>query len=64
MCVLHQPIKVSLTKFLQKNFKGLLTLLQLSVLFMVDELTSDIIEIIVSYWLDPQKVIDIWLLAQ
>ncbi|KAK1135730.1 hypothetical protein K0M31_000310 [Melipona bicolor] len=64
MCVLYQPIKVSLTKFLQKNFKGLLALLQLSVLFMVDELISDIIEIIVSYWLDPQKVIDIWLLAQ
>lgn len=31
---------------------------------MVDELTSDIIEIIVLFWLDPQKVIDTWLLAQ
>lgn len=53
-----------MTKFFQNNFIELLNLLQLSVLFIVDELINDIIEIIVLCWLLPDKVIDIWLLAQ
>ncbi|OAD53490.1 hypothetical protein WN48_09830 [Eufriesea mexicana] len=57
-------IKVSMTKFMQDNFIELLNLLQLSILFVVDELTNDIIDIIVLCWLLPEKVIDIWLLAQ
>ncbi|XP_006618264.1 uncharacterized protein LOC102681085 isoform X1 [Apis dorsata] len=62
--IYYHSIKVSMTKFLQNNFIELLNLLQLSVLFIVDELINDIIEIIVLCWLLPEKVIDIWLLAQ
>lgn len=51
-------------KFLEKNFAELLNLLQLSVLFMVDELTHDIVEVIVYCWLLPDAVVDVWLLAQ
>lgn len=39
-------------------------MLQLSALFIVDELTNDIVNIIALQWLSPQKVIDIWLLAK
>lgn len=47
-----------------RHFTGLLDLLQLSALFIVDELTNDIVNIIALQWLSPQKVIDIWLLAK
>lgn len=47
-----------------KHFTGLLNLLQLSALFIVDELTNDIVNIIALQWLSPQKVINIWLLAK
>ncbi|XP_076237312.1 uncharacterized protein LOC143181020 [Calliopsis andreniformis] len=57
-------IKTSLTEYLKDNFTELLNLLQLSVLFMVDKLTNDIIDIIVLSWLLPDKLIDMWLLAQ
>ncbi|XP_015433958.1 PREDICTED: uncharacterized protein LOC107189805 [Dufourea novaeangliae] len=57
-------VKVSMTKFVEDNFTELLNLIQLSVLFMVDELTNDIVDIIVLCWLMPDKVIDVWLLAQ
>ncbi|XP_043252862.1 uncharacterized protein LOC122397643 [Colletes gigas] len=57
-------LKASMTKFVNKNFTELLSLLQLSVLFVVDELTNDAIDIIVINWLLPEKLIDIWLLAQ
>ncbi|XP_050583093.1 uncharacterized protein LOC126918757 [Bombus affinis] len=61
----YQPIKISLIKFMQdKHFTGLLNLLQLSALFIVDELTNDIVNIIALQWLSPQKVINIWLLAK
>lgn len=61
----YQSIKMSLIKFMQdKHFTGLLNLLQLSALFIVDELTNDIVNIIALQWLSPQKVIDIWLLAK
>ncbi|XP_060818137.1 uncharacterized protein LOC132908276 [Bombus pascuorum] len=61
----YQSIKVCLLKFMQnKHFTDLLNLLQLSALFIVDELTSDIVNIIVLQWLSPQKVIEIWLLAR
>ncbi|XP_068971667.1 uncharacterized protein [Bombus flavifrons] len=61
----YQPIKISMIKFMQdKHFTGLLNLLQLSALFIVDELTNDIVNIIALQWLSPQKVIDIWLLAK
>lgn len=49
---------------MQVNFIELLNLLKLSVLFAVDELTNDIIDIIVLRWLLPEKIIYIWLLAQ
>ncbi|XP_031832366.1 uncharacterized protein LOC116426879 isoform X1 [Nomia melanderi] len=57
-------IKSSMTKFVKDNFEDLLNLLELSVLFIVDELISDIEDIIILFWLEPEKVIDIWLLAQ
>lgn len=61
----YQPISLSLIKFMQdRHFTGLLDLLQLSALFIVDELTNDIVNIIALQWLSPQKVIDIWLLAK
>ncbi|XP_054000313.1 uncharacterized protein LOC128887879 isoform X1 [Hylaeus anthracinus] len=62
--VLCHPLKVSMSKFVKENFIELLNLLQLSVLFMVDELTNEAIDIITINWLLPDKVIDIWLLAQ
>ena len=57
-------IKDSMTKFVKDNFLELLNLLQLSVLFMVDELTNDAIDIVALRWLLPEKVIDVWLVAQ
>lgn len=56
-------LKVSMTKFANGDFAGLLNLLELSVLYAADELTSDIVDVIVLHWLSPEKVIDIWLLA-
>ncbi|XP_078048523.1 uncharacterized protein LOC144475940 isoform X2 [Augochlora pura] len=53
-----------MAKFMGKYYKDLLHLLQLSVLFMVDELIDDIIDIIVLFWLKPENVIDIWLLTK
>lgn len=53
-----------MTQFVSNDFKELLNLLQLSVLYMVEELTDDIIHIIVLFWLMPEKIIDIWLLAE
>ncbi|XP_076281066.1 uncharacterized protein LOC143209381 isoform X2 [Lasioglossum baleicum] len=55
-----QKIKQSMTKFMQNNYVHLMNLLKLSVLFMVDELTSDITDIIVLFWLKPHIVIRIW----
>ncbi|XP_033334156.2 uncharacterized protein LOC117224998 [Megalopta genalis] len=57
-------IKQSMTKFMGDNFTDLIYLLQLSVLFTVDELKNDIIDIIILFWLVPEKVVDIWLLTQ
>ncbi|CAK9819909.1 hypothetical protein ANTPLA_LOCUS10422 [Anthophora plagiata] len=57
-------IKSSMTKFMKDNFVELINLLQLSTLFVVEELTNDVVEIIVLCWLLPERVIDIWLLSQ
>ncbi|XP_035739088.1 uncharacterized protein LOC118449050 isoform X1 [Vespa mandarinia] len=57
-------IKSSMVKYKTDNFIDLLNLLQLAVLFMTDDLISDITDIIILYWLNPEKVIDVWLLAQ
>ncbi|XP_076640899.1 uncharacterized protein LOC143352364 isoform X2 [Halictus rubicundus] len=57
-------IKQSMTKFMKDNFEYLIDLLKLSVLFMVDELTNDIVDIIVLFWLKPEIVIRIWQVAQ
>lgn len=56
-------IKQSMTKFMQKKYTHLMKLLKLSVLFMVDELTNDIIDIIILFWLKPHIVIRIWVIA-
>ncbi|KOC59323.1 hypothetical protein WH47_11509 [Habropoda laboriosa] len=56
--------KGSMIQFLKNNFVELLNLLQLSTLFVVGELTNEIVEIIVLHWLSPEKVIDIWVLSQ
>ncbi|KAH0950089.1 hypothetical protein HN011_007208 [Eciton burchellii] len=47
-----------------KNIDYILTLLELSVLFLVDELTDAVIEQIEKRYLLPNYLIDIWLLAQ
>ncbi|RLU16282.1 hypothetical protein DMN91_012042 [Ooceraea biroi] len=47
-----------------KKIDYVLTLLELSVLFAVDELTDNIIEEIEEHYLLPDCVIDIWLFAQ
>nr|XP_012136463.1 PREDICTED: uncharacterized protein LOC100881378 isoform X1 [Megachile rotundata] len=60
----YSPVKVSMIKFIKNNFTELLSLLQLSLLFMADDLTNDVTDIIISHWLLPEKIIDIWLLAQ
>nr|XP_034188910.1 uncharacterized protein LOC117608226 isoform X3 [Osmia lignaria] len=60
----YNSIKVSLIKFIKHNFIELLNLLQLSVLFAADELSDDVTDVIISHWLLPEKIIDIWLLAQ
>ncbi|CAL7937239.1 unnamed protein product [Xylocopa violacea] len=57
-------IKTSLAKFMRDNFVELLNILELSVLFMVDELTNDATDILVLRWLLPERIIDVWLLAQ
>ncbi|KAF7393986.1 hypothetical protein HZH68_010805 [Vespula germanica] len=57
-------IKSSMVKYKTDNFIDLLNLLQLAVLFMADDLISDITDTIILYWLNPEKVIDVWLLAQ
>ncbi|XP_076759991.1 uncharacterized protein LOC143428761 isoform X1 [Xylocopa sonorina] len=62
--VLCHSIKSSLTKFTRDHFLELLNILELSVLFMVDELTHDAMDILVLRWLLPERIIDIWLLAQ
>lgn len=62
--VQYSPVKVSMIKFIKDNFTELLSLLQLSLLFMTEELTNDVTDIIISHWLLPEKIIDIWLLAQ
>ncbi|XP_076176893.1 uncharacterized protein LOC143151527 isoform X2 [Ptiloglossa arizonensis] len=57
-------LKSCMRKFVKENLMELLNLLQLSVLFTVDELTSDILDVIDINWLLPEKVIDVWLIAQ
>ncbi|KAL2714309.1 uncharacterized protein V1478_016866 [Vespula squamosa] len=57
-------LKCSMVKYRTDYFTDLLNLLQLAVLFMADDLINDITDIIISYWLYPEKVIDVWLLAQ
>lgn len=60
-----RPIKQSMLKFLNDNLlSDLLNLLQLSILFIVESLTEEVTDIIVLQWLLPEKIIDIWLLAQ
>lgn len=53
-----------MVKYKTDNFIELLNLLQLAVLFMADDLINDITDTIIIYWLNPEKVIDVWLLAQ
>ena len=60
----YNSIKVSLIKFIKHDFIELLNLLQLSILFAADELSDDVTDVIISHWLLPEKIIDIWLLAQ
>ncbi|XP_043493130.1 uncharacterized protein LOC122518326 isoform X2 [Polistes fuscatus] len=57
-------VKSSMLKYKTENIKDLLNLLELAVLFMVDNLIDDITDIIVLYWLKSNDVIDIWLLAK
>ncbi|KAI4498911.1 hypothetical protein M0802_006086 [Mischocyttarus mexicanus] len=57
-------VKSSMVKYKMGNIEDLLNLLELSVLFMVDDLVDDITNIIVLYWLKPDEIIDIWLLAK
>ncbi|KAK2588752.1 hypothetical protein KPH14_001636 [Odynerus spinipes] len=57
-------IKSSMIKYEKDNFADLLNLLQLSTLFMVDDLINDITDIIVLNWLHPEQIIDVWLLTQ
>lgn len=46
------------------NSKYLMRLLQLSVLFVADNLTKNLTSLIEAYWLSPHCIIDIWLLAE
>ncbi|XP_014607627.1 PREDICTED: uncharacterized protein LOC106788675 isoform X2 [Polistes canadensis] len=57
-------VKSSMLKYKTENIKDLLNLLELAVLFLVDNLINDITDIIVLYWLKSNNVIDIWLLAK
>ncbi|XP_017879181.1 uncharacterized protein LOC108624420 isoform X2 [Ceratina calcarata] len=62
--ICHNRLKVSMEKFANRRFAELLNLLELSVLFLADELTCDIVDVIALNWLLPGKVIDVWLLAE
>lgn len=57
----HNTIKMD---FERNDLGRLLILLDLSVLFAVDNLTENITEILEKYHLLPQDVLNIWLLAQ
>lgn len=57
----HNAIKMD---FERNDLGRLLILLDLSVLFAVDNLTENITEILEKYHLLPQDVLTIWLLAQ
>ncbi|EFN72778.1 hypothetical protein EAG_05011 [Camponotus floridanus] len=57
----HNTIKLN---FERNDLGRLLTLLELSVLFAVDNLIESITEILEKYHLLPQDVLNIWLLAQ
>ncbi|KYM83503.1 hypothetical protein ALC53_05903 [Atta colombica] len=47
-----------------KEFDRLLILLELSVLFAVDNLTEDVIDRLERYYMSPKYVINIWLISQ
>ncbi|KAG7207022.1 hypothetical protein KM043_000911 [Ampulex compressa] len=59
-----ERIKLCMIKFLNDRFKDLMSLLRLGIILTADSLTDDVTYIIVQYWLHPDKVIDIWLLAE
>ncbi|XP_034949132.1 uncharacterized protein [Chelonus insularis] len=60
ICIKVQPC---LEKFVNDD-SGLLDLLNLSIVFMSDKLTKHLTHIITLYWLRPEKLLDIWILAQ
>ena len=53
-----------LLKYKTRNFKELLGLLRLASLFAVDELLNSLSYIIISYWLQAENVIPLWLMAE
>jgi len=62
--IYHGKLKRFNLKEDNKEIDYILTLLELSVLFLVDKLTDDVIEQIEKHYLLPNYLIDIWLLAQ
>ncbi|XP_014203913.1 uncharacterized protein LOC106636133 [Copidosoma floridanum] len=59
----HQ-IKISLQKFLSDNFDCLKQLLELSIIYSVDELSLELSDLMVSHWLKPELLLDIWKLSK
>lgn len=59
----HQ-IKISLQKFLSDSFDCLKQLLELSIIYSVEELSLELSDIIIQHWLKPELLLDIWRLAR
>ncbi|XP_012289123.1 uncharacterized protein LOC105704474 [Orussus abietinus] len=57
-------INKSLLKYVHGSFTPLLTLLELGFTFMVDSFISDVMDVLIHHWLEPEIVIDLWLLTQ
>ncbi|XP_003425994.1 uncharacterized protein LOC100679168 [Nasonia vitripennis] len=59
----HQ-IKISLQKFLSDSFDCLKQLLELSIIYTVEELSLELSDIIIQHWLKPELLLDIWKLSR
>ncbi|XP_012270029.1 uncharacterized protein LOC105694180 isoform X2 [Orussus abietinus] len=57
-------IKSCLDKYTRKSYADLVALLKLSVLYTCDNLTEDLIEVVMFNWFLPDHLINIWLLAK
>ncbi|XP_011498550.1 PREDICTED: uncharacterized protein LOC105362749 isoform X2 [Ceratosolen solmsi marchali] len=59
----HQ-IKISLQKFLSDSFDYLKQLLELSIIYTVEDLSLELSDIIIQHWLKPELLLDIWKLSR